>query len=66
MTTKGLMDKVSPHQPAVYSVLMTVLADTSLDDGEPDEEGRFFGGGLNTEQRVCPVKRKFVKMLMWS
>ena len=23
-----------------------------MDDGEGDEEGRFFGGGLNTEQNV--------------
>ncbi|CAD6573561.1 MAG: hypothetical protein TREMPRED_000856 [Tremellales sp. Tagirdzhanova-0007] len=27
-------------------------ADTSVEEGgDPDEEGRFFGGGLNTEQR---------------
>lgn len=30
-----------------------VVADISIEEGgEPDEEGRFFGGGLNTEQRV--------------
>ena len=34
-----------------------VVGDTTLDDGEPDEEGRFFGGGLNTEQRVSRSER---------
>lgn len=39
------------HPVPCFSAEAT-LADTSMDDGDLEEGGRFFGGGLNVEQRV--------------
>jgi hypothetical protein len=46
----------------VDGVLLTLITaddqDIYLDPEAEDEDGRFFGGGLNSEQKVCCIRTR--------